>query len=69
MIISNTLKENNVIPSISYAITACNEHVELDRLLSQLTEHIRPEDEIIVQMDTPSLVMYLLNLNVRLTAA
>jgi glycosyltransferase involved in cell wall biosynthesis len=40
------------MPSISYAITACNEHVELDRLLSQLTEHIRPEDEIIVQVDT-----------------
>jgi hypothetical protein len=39
------------MPSISYAITACNEHVELDRLLSQLTEHIRPEDEIVVQRD------------------
>jgi glycosyltransferase involved in cell wall biosynthesis len=39
------------MPSISYAITACNEHVELDKLLSQLTENIRPEDEIIVQMD------------------
>jgi len=39
------------MPSISYAITACNEHVELDRLLIQLTEHIRPEDEIVVQMD------------------
>jgi len=39
------------MPSISYAITAHNEHVELDRLLSQLTEHIRPEDEIVVQMD------------------
>jgi glycosyltransferase involved in cell wall biosynthesis len=39
------------MPSISYAITACNEHVELDRLLNQLTEHIRPEDEIVVQMD------------------
>jgi glycosyltransferase involved in cell wall biosynthesis len=39
------------MPSISYAVTACNEHVELDRLLSQLTEHIRPEDEIVVQMD------------------
>ena len=36
---------------ISYAITACNEHVELDRLLNQLTEHIRSEDEIVVQMD------------------
>ena len=40
------------MPSISYAITACNEHVELDRLLGQLTEHIRPEDEIIVQVDS-----------------
>jgi glycosyltransferase involved in cell wall biosynthesis len=39
------------MPSISYAITACNEHVELERLLSQLTENIRSEDEIVVQMD------------------
>jgi hypothetical protein len=39
------------MPSISYAITACNEHVELDRLLSQLLPSIRDEDEIIVQMD------------------
>lgn len=38
--------------SISYAITACNEYIELDRLLDQLTKQIRPEDEIIVQMDT-----------------
>lgn len=37
---------------ISYAITACNEHVELDRLLDLLTNNIRPEDEIVVQMDT-----------------
>jgi len=36
---------------ISYAITACNEHVELERLLDQLTNNIRPEDEIVVQMD------------------
>jgi glycosyltransferase involved in cell wall biosynthesis len=40
------------MPSISYAITACNEHVELERLLQQLTEYIRPEDEIIVQIDS-----------------
>ena len=38
--------------TISYAITACNEHVELERLLEQLNEHIRPEDEIVVQLDT-----------------
>ena len=39
------------MPSISYAITVCNEHVELDRLLSQLSSSIRDEDEIVVQMD------------------
>jgi hypothetical protein len=38
--------------TISYAITACNEHVELERLLDQLQEHVRPEDEIIVQLDS-----------------
>ena len=38
--------------TISYAITACNEHVELERLLSFLSERIRPEDEIILQLDT-----------------
>ena len=40
------------MPSISYAITACNEHVELERLLGQLHEYIRPEDEIVVQLDS-----------------
>jgi hypothetical protein len=39
------------MPSISYAITACNEHVELERLLDLLNEYIRPEDEIMLQMD------------------
>jgi len=39
------------MPSISYAITACNEHVELERLLDQLNEYLRPEDEIVVQLD------------------
>ena len=41
---------------ISYAITACNEHVELDRLLTQLTEAIRPEDEIVIQLDKTATV-------------
>lgn len=40
------------MPSISYAITACNEQAELDRLLSQLTTRISPEDEIVVQIDS-----------------
>ena len=43
--------------TISYAITACNEHVELDRLLNQLTEHIRSEDEIVVQIDSMNATM------------
>ena len=39
------------MPTISYAITACNEHVELERLLNQLNKSIRLEDEIVVQLD------------------
>lgn len=37
--------------TISYAITACNEHVELDKLLTQLSSCKRTIDEIIVQLD------------------
>ena len=40
------------MPSISYAITACNEHTELDRLLTQLSTNISSEDEIVVQLDS-----------------
>ncbi len=36
---------------ISYAIPVCNEHVELERLLSFLVRHINENDEIIVQCD------------------
>lgn len=41
---------------ISYAITAHNEHRELDRLLEMLTNNIRPEDEIVVQLDKTATV-------------
>lgn len=44
------------MPTISYAITACNEHEELDRLLEILTESIRPEDEIVIQLDKTATV-------------
>jgi glycosyltransferase involved in cell wall biosynthesis len=37
--------------NISFAITACNEHIELDRLLKQLTNSIKSKDEIVVQLD------------------
>jgi predicted glycosyltransferase involved in capsule biosynthesis len=37
--------------TISFAITACNEHVELERLLDQINSFIKPEDEIVLQLD------------------
>ena len=39
------------MPSISYAITACNEHKELLFLLELLNNHIRGEDEVVIQLD------------------
>jgi glycosyltransferase involved in cell wall biosynthesis len=40
------------MPSISYAITACNEHRELLFLLEFLRNSIHAEDEIVVQLDS-----------------
>jgi len=41
------------MPSISYAITACNEHAELELLLDHLNDWIREGiDEVVVQLDT-----------------
>ena len=37
--------------TISYATTVWNEHVELDRLLTQLMAIIGPDDEIVIQGD------------------
>ena len=37
--------------NISYAIPVCNEHIELEKLLSFLVRHIDENDEIIVQCD------------------
>ena len=36
---------------ISYAIPVCNEHIELEKLLSFLIKHIDKNDEIVVQCD------------------
>jgi len=36
---------------ISYAITVCNEFVEIQRLVSFLLEYKRPQDEIVVLYD------------------
>jgi glycosyltransferase involved in cell wall biosynthesis len=38
--------------TISFAITAHNEHVELERLLKQIISVIKPGDEIMVQLDS-----------------
>jgi glycosyltransferase involved in cell wall biosynthesis len=40
------------MPSISFAISAHNEHEELDRLLKVLIDYVEQEDEIVVQLDT-----------------
>jgi len=37
--------------TISFCITAWNEHEELDRLLTQLLKYKREEDEVVVQVD------------------
>lgn len=36
---------------ISYTITVCNEHEELDKLIQTLSKHTRPGDEIVIQTD------------------
>ena len=36
---------------ISYAIPVCNEHVEVEKLLSFLLKHIDENDEIVIQCD------------------
>jgi glycosyltransferase involved in cell wall biosynthesis len=36
---------------ISYAVTVCDEFIEIQRLLSFLLEHKRSQDEIVIQMD------------------
>ena len=44
---------------ISYAITVCNEHKEIEKLLTFLFEHKRQEDQVVVQMDmnaTPEVI-------------
>lgn len=38
--------------TISYAITACNEHKELKKCISHIIDHKRGVDEIIVQVDS-----------------
>lgn len=39
------------MPTISYAVTACNEAKELELLLHKLLAVVRPDDEIILQID------------------
>lgn len=39
------------MPSISYAVTVCNEHRELERLGKILLPFLREEDELVIQAD------------------
>ena len=39
------------MPSISYAITVCNEHEELKRLVTKVLPYVREIDEIVIQAD------------------
>jgi glycosyltransferase involved in cell wall biosynthesis len=48
--------------TISYCITACNEHEELDRLLCILKKKINPEDEIVIQVDSINVTNEVLNI-------
>ena len=52
---------------ISYAIPVCNEHIELEKLLSFLLKYIDENDEIVVQCDkgntTPEVYEVLDSLN------
>jgi len=55
---------------ISYAITVCNEFVEIQRLITILSENKRPQDEIVVLFDkgngTPEVWSYLQKKNVKI---
>jgi cellulose synthase/poly-beta-1,6-N-acetylglucosamine synthase-like glycosyltransferase len=42
----------NIGIKISYCVTACNEHIELEKLLRFLKRNIREEDEVIIQLDS-----------------
>lgn len=42
--------------SISFAITAKDEHKELEKLLTQITSYKQPQDEIVIQLDSGSSV-------------
>jgi hypothetical protein len=46
---------------ISYAITCCDELIEIQRLISFLQQHKRPEDEICVLLDKPKASQELLD--------
>jgi glycosyltransferase involved in cell wall biosynthesis len=48
--------------TISYCITACNEHEELSKLLHILKQKINPEDEIVIQVDSINVTNEVLNI-------
>lgn len=51
------MKSQNKIPSVSFAITVCNEVNELRRLMDQLIRVAKPSDEIIIQIDENNTIL------------
>lgn len=54
---------------ISYAITCCDELIEIQRLIYFLRQHKRPEDEICVLLDKPKVSQELLDQLYRYSSA
>jgi len=51
--------------SISYCITACNEHEELERLISLLVLKMKSQDEIVIQVDSSNVTKQVLEVIAR----
>lgn len=50
--IMGQMKEKNINMKISYAITVCNEFIEIQRLVNFLVKNKRSEDEIVILFDS-----------------
>lgn len=51
------MKQKNNIPTVSFAITVCNELTELKRLIDQLIQTAKPTDEIVIQIDENNTIL------------
>ena len=56
-------------PTITYAITVCNEHRELGILLSKLRVHLRANDQVLIQSDSDNVTPDVLGVIMRFIMA